>query len=250
MPPKKKKLDKVISVCIQEPLEDGSQMDLGPIRGDDLKFLHQAFITDTISNALNVLDVDVRLYSTDMPERKRFVKIITEYLTSNLKGKWADEFKNRFTMVEQSHDRWGLRLQSVFDDCFKDGYSQVLVVGSRTPTITPRMFNIAIKALGNCDAVFGPTPEGRYYMIGLACKPKLRLSDYDWKSPSIYNDVARAFDAEDLSWSELEIWYAVESSEELELMVRDINQYRFEGDETTAKETEIVMERLLNKLER
>ena len=31
-------------------------------------------------------------------------------------------------------------------------------------------------------------------------------------------------------------------------MARDINQYRYERDETTARETEIVMERLLTKL--
>jgi hypothetical protein len=34
----------------------------------------------------------------------------------------------------------------------------------------------------------------------------------------------------------------------LEIMVRDINQFRFEGDEKTARETEIVMERILTKL--
>jgi glycosyltransferase A (GT-A) superfamily protein (DUF2064 family) len=250
MPPKKKKKNKkVIAVCIQEPLEDGSSMDLGAIRGDDLKFLHQAFITDTISNALAVTDADVRLYFIDMPERKRFVKIVTEYLATRLKGKWADEYKRRFTQVEQAHERCGIRLQEVFDDCFKSGYECVLTVGSRTPTITPYMFNTAIGALDKCDAVFGPTPEGRYYMIGMSDQPKLKLSDFDWKSSSIYNDVARAFDSEDLSWSELEIWYVIESEEELELMVRDINQYRFEGDESTARETELVMERLLNKLE-
>jgi hypothetical protein len=32
-------------------------------------------------------------------------------------------------------------------------------------------------------------------------------------------------------------------------MARDINQYRFEGDEHTARETELVMERILAKLQ-
>ena len=73
----KKKNDTVIAVCVQEPLEDGSAMDLGAIKGDDLKFLHQAFITDSIHNALAVGNSDVRLYSIDSPERKRFVKIVT-----------------------------------------------------------------------------------------------------------------------------------------------------------------------------
>ncbi|HUV31148.1 MAG TPA: DUF2064 domain-containing protein [Acidobacteriota bacterium] len=245
----KKKTEAVVAVCIQEPLEDGSQMDLGSIAGDELKFLHQAFITDTITSVLGINGTDVRLYAIDVSERKRFVQIVTDYLASKLSGKKMENYKTRFKKFEQTHERWGIRLQAVFDDCFKAGYGQVLVVGSRTPTVTTRMIKTALKMLKESDAVFGPTPEGRYYMIGMSGSPRIDFARFDWKSPSIYNEVARAFDGRKLTWSELEIWYAVESPDDLELMARDINQYRFEGDESTARETEIVMERLLNKLE-
>ena len=250
MPPEKKgKAETVVAVCIQEPLEDGSCMDLGAIQGDDLKFLHQAFITDTLNNVLSVNNSDVRLYSIDIPERKRFVSIITDYVASKLKGKKAEAYLTRFSRHEQPHDRWGIRLQAVFDDCFKAGYRNVLVLGSRTPTITSTMISACLKMLKNVDAVFGPTPEGRYYAIGLSKSLGIDLSEFDWKSPSIYNDVSTALDEKELTWSELDIWYAVEGVDELELMARDINQYRFEGDESTARETEIVMERILSKLE-
>ena len=49
--PVKKKRNSVVAICIQEPREDGSSMEFGIIQGDDLRFLHQAFITDTIINA-------------------------------------------------------------------------------------------------------------------------------------------------------------------------------------------------------
>ncbi len=248
MPPKKKH-DTVIALCIQEPLEDGSTMDLGAIQGDDLKFLHQAFITDTITNALNLNNIDVRLYATDLPERKLFVRIVMDYLGSKLSGRKAERFQTRFQSFEQPFERWGIRLENIFRDCFEAGYRNVLVIGSRTPTITADMMKTALRMLKASDAVFGPTPEGRYYMIGMSGSPRINLSEFDWKSPSIYSDVSRAFDEKELSWSELEIWYAVENPDELEIMARDINQYRFEGDKNTARETEIVMERLLNKLE-
>ena len=60
MTPAKKK-GTVIAICIQEPAEDGSSMDFGPLKGDDIRFLHQAFITDTITNAFAIPDVDVFL---------------------------------------------------------------------------------------------------------------------------------------------------------------------------------------------
>jgi len=239
----------VIAICVQEPFEDGSCMDLGSIRGDDLRFLHQAFISDTITHALELDDVDTRLYYRDEPDRKRFVQIIYDYLKRKLTGKKATAFARNLSLYEQSCERWGIRIEKAFTECFAAGYKSVLVVGSRTPTIRPAMLRTSLRMLEKADAVFGPTPEGRYYTIGMSGAPKINLSGFDWKSPSIYSEVAEAFTREGLAWAEQEIWYAVETTDDLELMVRDINQYRFEGDETTAIETEKVMERLLTKLD-
>ena len=103
--------------------------------------------------------------------------------------------------------------------------------------------------LHKSDAIFGPTPEGRYYLIGMSGKDHIKMSDFDWKSPSIYSEVGQAFTEKKLAWSEMEIWYAVETSDDLEMMARDINQFRFEGDDETAHETELVFERILERLE-
>lgn len=249
MPPKKKN-ETVITICIQEPFEDGSSMDFGPaVHGDELRFLHQAFITDTINNALDVTGADIRLYFIDQPERNRLVQIVTDYIAGKLKGKKAEEFKKRFSIHPMEKERWGERIEKVFLGCFGDGYSNVLLIGSRTPTITAQKMKTAIKMLKASDVVFGPTPDGRYYIIGKSKSYQIKLADFDWKSPKIYSEVVEAFTEAGLQWSELEIWYAVETPEELEMMARDINQYRFEGDEKTAHETEIVMERILAKLE-
>lgn len=247
--PSKKNNDSVIALCVQEPLEDGSVMDFGAMSSDEVKFLHQAFITDTLATALQVEEADLRLYAIDIPERKRLVAIVTDYLSKKLSGKSAQSFKSRFSRFEQDNERWGIRAHNIFTECFAKGYKNVLLIGSRTPTVTADKMRTALKMLRESDAVFGPTPEGRYYMLGLSKKPHIDLSAFDWKSPSIYNEVSNALDEKELSWSELEIWYAVESPEELEIMARDINQYRFEGDEITAHETEIVIGRLLTKLE-
>jgi glycosyltransferase A (GT-A) superfamily protein (DUF2064 family) len=223
-------------------------MDLGAIQGDDLRFLHQAFISDTLMNAFRVPSVDMRLYYIDEPERARLVKIVTDYVTNKAGGRKKDGLKDRLSLQGMARERWGLRMERIFKGCFEDGYHNVLLVGSRTPTFTANMMYTALRMLRESDAVFGPTPEGRYYTIGMSGSYHIKLSGFDWKSPSIYSEVAGAFTDKNLSWSELEIWYAVESAEVLDLMVRDINQYRFEEDDTTARETELVMERLIAKL--
>lgn len=247
----KKKNGPAIAICIQEPFEDGSSMDFGAIQGDDLKFLHQAFITDTITNALDVHpSADVRVYYIDSPDRKKLIRIITEYLKKKLPANVAAAFKDKVMFCEMEKDRWGVRIEKVFKDCFGSGYSSVLLIGSRTPTINAGMMETALKLLGKSDAIFGPTPEGRYYAIGMSGSYRVKLAELDWKSPHVYHDVTDAFEREGLKWSELDIWYAVESTDYLEVMVRDINQFRIEEDEITAHETELVMERLLSKLEK
>lgn len=246
MSPKKKR-DSVIAVCIQEPSEDGSTMDLGAIEGDNLRFLHQAFITDTIISAAATEDVDIRMYYIKLPEREKLVNIVTDYLGKKMNDKKFIE--NRFEKVEMQKERWGIRIEKIFDDCFNAGYKNVIIVGSRTPTVNPRMLSIALKLLNESDAVFGPTPEGRYYVIGMSESAKIKLSEFDWKSPSIYSEVADAFTEKGLVWAELEIWYCVETTDDLEMAVRDINQFRYEGDEITSLETEKVLERLITKLE-
>jgi len=224
-------------------------MDFGVMAEDDVRFLHQAIITDTINHAFSIEDADVRLYYIDQPDRVRLVKIVTDYVAKKLGGKNSPDFKNRFSSHKLTKERWGLRIEKSFQDCFAAGYKNVLLLGSRTPTITPRQMNTALKILEKSDAVFGPTPEGRYYSIGMSGSYRIMLSEFDWKSPLIFSEVAQAFSKKRLAWTELDIWYAVETPDYLEVMVRDINQYRFEGDETTARETELVMERLLSKLE-
>ena len=247
----KKKREAVIALCIQEPSEDGSTMDFGAILGDDLKFLHQAFITDTISSALDVNgSTDIRVYYIDSPDRKKLIRIISEYLKKKLPENLAATLKDRVVFCELAKERWGVRIEKVFKDCFDNGYFRVLLIGSRTPTVNAAMMETALKLLEKSDSVFGPTPEGRYYAIGMSGSYRVKLSEFDWKSPHIYHDVADAFDKEGLAWSELDIWYAVETTDYLEVMVRDINQFRVEEDEITAHETELVMERLLSKREK
>ncbi len=246
----KKKNKTVIAVCIQEPQEDGSSMDFGLIDGDNLRFLHQAFITDTIMSASTLQDADIRLYFVDMPERKKFVKIITDYVNKQTKDVEPTFIKERFKKVKLAKERWGVRIEKLYDDCFKQGYENVLVIGSRTPTVSAEMIGSALQLLKNSDAVFGPTPEGRYYIIGMSGKQHLPLSEFDWKSPSIYHDVANRLKENGLEWKELDIWYCVEQIEELEMAIRDINQFRLQGDELTAHETEKVLERIFSKLER
>jgi hypothetical protein len=236
-------------ICIQEVTEDGSSMNLGnQLSEEDVSFLHQAFIADSISNALNLSKVDIKLFYSPKSKTKKSVETILKYIKGRLVGKKKAAFESgRLEVAELGPGRWGQKMDESFQRCFDQSYSKVLFMGSRTPTLTHHMITSAIKILGKKDVVFGPTVEGRYYMIGFAHDYHIALSDFDWRSSNIYSQVAAHIEDRGLSWEETEIWYAVEHPEDVEYLARDINHFRLTGDEDTARETERVLERILNR---
>ena len=75
-------------ICIQETREDGSSMDVGSnLTEEDITFLHQAFIADSINNALSLPRVDIKLFYSPNPQTQKSIKTILEYLKGRLKGR-------------------------------------------------------------------------------------------------------------------------------------------------------------------
>jgi glycosyltransferase A (GT-A) superfamily protein (DUF2064 family) len=246
--PRKSNKEAVLAVCVQETVEDGSEMKLGDeFSSEDIFFLHQAFLADTLVNILGMDSFDVHLFYGDSPGTKKAVKTILKYLKDRLKGKKASAIDSRLQVTELKPERWGVKMDRVFKQCFADGYKHVLFIGSRTPTLGEKHIKVAYKMLKQSDAVFGPTVQGRYYLLGMSGKYHVDLSKFDWKAPNIYSEVTECFNEKGLSWAELEMWYAVEHPEDLEFLVRDINQYRLEGDEESARETEMVLRRVMER---
>ena len=238
-------------ICVQETSEDGSSMNLGnQLSHEDVTFLHQAFVADSISNALSLSRVDIKLYFSPIPATRKSIETILGYLAKRLKGrKRAAIAGPRFEVCELSPGRWGMKMDESFRRSFEQGYSKVLFIGSRTPTLTQDMLSGALKMLDKKDVIFGPTVEGRYYMVGFSGGYHVPLADFDWKMPNIYSQVATYIEKLGLSWEETQVWYAVEHPEDMEYLARDINHFRLTGDEETARETEKALERILSRLQ-
>ncbi len=246
--PKKANNDAILAICVQETVEDGSEMSLGEgFNAEDIFFLHQAFLADTLVNVLGLNSFDIHLFYGDSTGTRKAVSTIVKYLKDRLKGKKANVLESKLHSSILEPERWGIKMERVFNKCFDDGYKYVLFIGSRTPTLTEKHLKMAYKLLKQSDAVFGPTVQGRYYLLGMTGKYHVNLADFDWRSPKIYSEVTERFRERGLSWAEMEMWYAVEHPEDLEFLVRDINQYRLEGDEESAKETELVLKRVMER---
>ena len=58
---------------------------------------------------------------------------------------------------------------STFEQLFRQGYTQVIVIDSDTPTLPVAYLERALMLIaeGENDVVLGPTEDGGYYLIGL-----------------------------------------------------------------------------------
>ncbi len=72
------------------------------------------------------------------------------------------------------------------------GPGPVVIIGADIPEITPDQIARAFAALGRSDAVFGPAPDGGYWLVGLKRSPSIPdiFSDVRWSSRHALIDTA------------------------------------------------------------
>lgn len=70
--------------------------------------------------------------------------------------------------VGQGRGDLGQRLERVMDGLPP---GPVVIVGTDIPDIRPSHVAAAMKQLGSADAVFGPAPDGGYWLVGLKRRP-------------------------------------------------------------------------------
>ena len=76
--------------------------------------------------------------------------------------------------IPQGAGDLGARMQALFDGLPP---GPVIIVGSDIPAIRPDHIACAFKLLARSDAVFGPAPDGGYWLVGLKRSPR-RLAPF------------------------------------------------------------------------
>lgn len=81
-------------------------------------------------------------------------------------GHWFRRRFPQYRVIRQSGVSLGDRLTHAFEACFRAGAPRVVVVGSDIPQLEADHVWRALEVLGEVDAVFGPSPDGGYYLVG------------------------------------------------------------------------------------
>ena len=121
---------------------------------EDRRRLYAAFLTDVVSACRTVAGTTVRVAYTPDGGPLGFAPA----------GIAGGE------LMPQRGTSLGDRERGVFEDLFRSGFSPVVVIGSDLPGLPAGRIGEAIDRLAAArdTAVLGPTPDGGYYLLGLA----------------------------------------------------------------------------------
>jgi rSAM/selenodomain-associated transferase 1 len=93
----------------------------------------------------------------------------------------------RAALMPQGDGDLGLRMQRLFA---RLPPGPVIVIGSDIPSIRPAHIAAAFRLLGSADAVFGPAPDGGYWLVGLKRSPRVLapFARVRWSGPHALAD--------------------------------------------------------------
>ncbi len=72
-----------------------------------------------------------------------------------------------YTKKQQEGDDLGLRMEFAFEEGFKAGYKNIIIIGSDMYDLDQKDLETAFEALEQDDFVIGPAEDGGYYLLGM-----------------------------------------------------------------------------------
>jgi uncharacterized protein len=97
----------------------------------------------------------------------------------------------------------GEKMSFAFRQGFKNGYKNIVIIGSDCPEITSDHIDDAFQSLQISDIVIGPSDDGGYYLLGMKkWNPKL-FQNIEWSTSRVFNQTVMAMEEESLTLSKL-----------------------------------------------
>ncbi|WP_380055249.1 TIGR04282 family arsenosugar biosynthesis glycosyltransferase [Falsihalocynthiibacter sp. SS001] len=119
---------------------------------------------------------------------------ITLAVAPDIEGSKSRIWPNKYLRVMQGQGDLGDRMARLFHELPR---GPVVIIGSDIPTVEKHHINAAFKSLGNHQAVFGPSGDGGYWLVGLkrVARPPSRIfQNVRWSSEYALADSRASFD--------------------------------------------------------
>jgi uncharacterized protein len=180
-----------------------------PLSHSEAAQLYQCFLLDKIAQ-VNGLQGGTPAVSYSPDESKPMFKDLTP---------------PHFMLIPQRGDDLGARLVCTFEQLFRQGYSQVIVIDSDTPTLPTAYLEQALRliAVHENDVVLGPTEDGGYYLIGLRQSRRELFERMPWSTAQVFPETKHRSEQCGLTVACTASWYDVDTPEDLTRLMASLD---------------------------
>jgi hypothetical protein len=113
------------------------------------------------------------------------------------------------TQIPQAGDGLAERMQRCFARLLRDGTERVVMIGADAPHIVDAAIDAAFAALDDHDAVFVPTRDGGYCLVGMRAAHDI-FSGIAMGTSAVFEQTCARLDALGLRWRALETSFDVD----------------------------------------
>ena len=168
-----------LAMMIKAPRPGASKTRLSPpLTPEEAARLSGCFLRDTTSNIDHVVQAHAP-GGGGAPAAG-----VAVYTPVGMEGAFDGLLPAGFVLVAQREGTFGERLIGAMEDLFALGYGSVCLIDSDSPTLPAGALAAAVEALAQPGdrAVFGPSEDGGYYLLGLKQAHRRVFEDIEWST--------------------------------------------------------------------
>ena len=181
-----------------------------PLLPEEAAELARCFLVDMVERACRLPTVQVYLAITPAESEPAFRALLpfpVEYLA-------------------QRGVSLGEREYNVFDDLLQRGATRIVLIGSDIPTLPLSHLQEAFDHLedSRCDAVFGPSSDGGYYLVGMRVLHPELFENIPWSTSSVMTETSAQARKYNLNVTLVSSWYDVDDKDDLSRLIIELRQ--------------------------
>jgi len=149
---------------------------------------------------------------------------------------FANEFGDTFSYLPQTGTGLGEKMHNAFKKCFSEGFQAVVVIGSDSPDLPPRIITEAFQALEKSSAVIGPSCDGGYYLIGFS-RESFAPEAFDgivWGTDGVGKTTMNILKNAKIRVHILPAWRDMDRPEDIVALINDSGETGFAASKTIA----------------
>lgn len=132
-------------------------------------------------------------------------------------------------LAAQGEGDLGARMAAAFAAELAAG-GPVVIVGTDSPSLPPRLVDAAFAALAEVPAVIGPASDGGYYLLGLRGAVPPVFEGIEWGTDTVLARTLAALAASGTAFRVLDPWYDVDRPDDLVLLRHHLPSLAAAGD--------------------